>query len=150
MSGSRAAKRQRCVPCMATTDPTVSRCLLLLSWKMLSSGKLELLTAWGSFTVSVGYWGRLDPIWRRTRTSGCTFVDYLDPCQLFAVSGLEGAPGTCSKYAEPAHLCSVLFGLQHGRVSRTKCCAKVGNTSLKPQGSQVKLKFQSICSLGNF
>lgn len=78
------------------------------------------------------------------------FVDDLDPCQLFAVSDLEGAPGTCSKYAEPAHLCSVLFGLQCGRVSRTKCCAIVGNISLKPQGSQVKLKFLSICSLGNF
>lgn len=61
-------------------------------------------------------------------------VDDVDPCQPFAVSGLEGAPGTCSKYAELAHICvlTVLFGLQCGRIAGPRCCATVGSTSLKP------------------
>lgn len=121
-----------------------SRCL-----KVLAAIKLEDAVLW---KIRASYCLRfLYRISRVLRKAGSHLKENQDfriysllertwtPCQLFAVSGLEGAPGTCSKYAEPAHLCSVLSGLQCARVSRTKCCAKVGYTPLKPQGSQVKL-----------
>lgn len=70
----------------------------------------------------------------------------MELCQPLAGSGLEGAPGMCSKCAELARLRWLLSGLQCGRATGNKSCAQVGSASSRAlRQRQIRSKYLFSC-----
>lgn len=95
--------------------------------------------------------GRAGPCSKENKVCGFFFfflspVNDVELCQPLAGSGLEGAPGMCSKCAELARLRWLLSGVQCGRATGEKSCVRVGSASsraLRP--SQIGSKYLFSC-----